>query len=414
MKIRLFVVLSIVCLFACFGRPVSGQEAAGTSPYLVQPGDTWQTLAWRFGINEADLRTANPHPNRQRMPVIGSELVIPTNTYPVNFGELIRSDQGGLLQSAVSTGENPWRMAITNNISDPYSPLFNRPLFVASPDLIPRDLPKGFTSLILSTIPAKPGQATALQGMITPESSIRADYGGIPLILIQEGSVILGLFGTGAFFPDGDHDLTIWVDNEPMWSQPWRMVPGIWTFEEITLTGTAAAIDQETIARERERLQIIWSEASGPPLWNGPFQLPLKQFIQYSSNYGARRSYNGGPYRSYHEGLDFSAYGGTSVLAPASGKVVLAEFLDVRGGAVIIDHGLGVHSGYYHLSEVLAVPGQLVETNDEIGRVGSTGLSTGNHLHWDFLVGTTWVDPASWINSSLGCWLLSGRESNCE
>jgi murein DD-endopeptidase MepM/ murein hydrolase activator NlpD len=129
--------------------------------------------------------------------------------------------------------------------------------------------------------------------------------------------------------------------------------------------------------------------------------LPIQDFVEISSHYGARRSINGGPYDTYHEGTDFSAYRGSPVLAPASGIVSLAETLPVRGGSVILDHGLGIHTGYYHLSQINVEVGQHVNSGDLLGEVGTTGRSTGNHLHWDLLIGTNWIDAEQWVDSNL-------------
>jgi murein DD-endopeptidase MepM/ murein hydrolase activator NlpD len=225
---------------------------------------------------------------------------------------------------------------------------------------------------------------------------------------------LVGLVGTGAFFPAGDHELSLQPEEKPLWSQPWHMIPGEWTFEEITLTGDAAAIDAESIRQERERLAMIWNQSSELPLWHAAFEQPIQQYLTISSRFGARRSYNGGPYQSYHEGVDYSAYAGTPVYAPASGTVVLAEKLYVRGGAVIIDHGLGIYSGLYHLSEVLVEPEEQLSEGQIIGRVGTTGLSTGNHLHWDLLVGGTWVDASGWLDLNIACWILEGLEQTCD
>jgi murein DD-endopeptidase MepM/ murein hydrolase activator NlpD len=76
--------------------------------------------------------------------------------------------------------------------------------------------------------------------------------------------------------------------------------------------------------------------------------------------------------------------------------VALAGPLEVRGNAVILDHGWGVYSGYYHLSEVVVAEGQLVAQGEMIGRLGNTGLSTGAHLHWEMRVGGVLVDPLEW------------------
>jgi len=126
-----------------------------------------------------------------------------------------------------------------------------------------------------------------------------------------------------------------------------------------------------------------------------PFQRPCVGSI--SAYFGARRSYNGGPYTSYHSGVDFRAPGGTPVYAPAAGTVVLAEPLALWGNGVVIDHGWGVLTGYGHLSTIEVQVGQQVMQGELVGKVGNTGLSTGAHLHWEVWVGETSVNGLQWL-----------------
>jgi murein DD-endopeptidase MepM/ murein hydrolase activator NlpD len=151
------------------------------------------------------------------------------------------------------------------------------------------------------------------------------------------------------------------------------------------------------LADERARLNSIWPQAALLPQWTGVFTRPLSVEFPTTSPFGTRRSYNGGPVSSFHEGQDFGAPEGTAVLAPAPGQVVLAEELTVRGNAVIVDHGGGLHTGYWHLSKIDVQPGQEVKAGDKLGEVGTTGLSTGWHLHWEMRIGTTPVDPLPWL-----------------
>jgi murein DD-endopeptidase MepM/ murein hydrolase activator NlpD len=88
------------------------------------------------------------------------------------------------------------------------------------------------------------------------------------------------------------------------------------------------------------------------------------------------------------------------VTVPTTGVVVLAEPLQVRGNAVIIDHGQGVLTGYWHLSEIFVQPGQVVAPGDLLGLVGNTGLSTGAHLHWEMHIYGMAVDPLQFLAES--------------
>ena len=126
-----------------------------------------------------------------------------------------------------------------------------------------------------------------------------------------------------------------------------------------------------------------------------PFQRPCVGAI--SAYFGAHRSYNGGPYTSYHSGVDFRAPTGTPVHASAAGTVVLAEPMVLWGNAVVVDHGWSVLTGYGHLSTIEVQVGQQVAPGDLIGRVGSTGLSTGAHLHWETWVGGNSVNGLQWL-----------------
>ena len=89
------------------------------------------------------------------------------------------------------------------------------------------------------------------------------------------------------------------------------------------------------------------------------------------------------------------------MLVPGNGVVVLAEALQVRGNAVVIDDGGGVYSGYWHMSELGVAVGQSVQVGDVIGLVGNTGLSTGAHLHWELHIYGVAVDPTQFLNEGL-------------
>ncbi|WP_420628122.1 peptidoglycan DD-metalloendopeptidase family protein [Candidatus Leptofilum sp.] len=384
-----------------------------SSRLLVQPGDSWAALAVRFQVNAATLRQLNPHINPTRQPTIGTELILP-ETAVEQSGHFLRQ-QGGLLATAVAHNISPWLIAIRNNRPSPHHPAPYQPIFVSALNITPRELPIGFSTLELSQLVGIPGQAIGFRAEMVEQQTVTAVLDNNALDVFANGRYLVGLTGTGAFFGTQQPELTIQVGNAPPWRQPWQFRdPDAWEYQQLTLTGTAAQIDQQFIAEERERLFAIWEQNSGPAQWQNSFQLPINNYLEISSVFGVRRSYNGGPYRSYHEGVDFAAYGGTPVLAPASGTVVVAEFLYVRGGAVIIDHGLGIYSGYYHLSSLAVAPGDLVTPGQIIGEVGTTGLSTGNHLHWDLLVDAVWVDAEAWLEQDMACWILAGLKRPCE
>jgi hypothetical protein len=409
---RGIVTLLIIILTVAAREPqsvtaINSLQATDTRPHELLPGDTWAALSLRYHTEPTTLQAAYGHLNRQQEPIIGSTIPVPT-AQDEQTGRLVRP-YGAVLAVALESAISPWQLARQNGLASPYRPALYRPLLVPGPQRL-HELPSGFATLELSHLPAVPGQALGLRASLThsisptPTISLAAQ----PFTTLTHGSRLVSLIGTGAFFPAGTHDLWIEVEEHPPWTQPWRFVDGEWIFQDLTLTGAAAEIDQASIEEERARLMAIWTQVTPEPQWTAPFDLPIQQYLEISAPYGARRSYNGGPYRTYHEGVDFSAYGGTPVFAPAAGTVALAEPLFVRGGAVIINHGLGVHSGYYHLSSVTVSPGQQVEAGDPLGEVGTTGLSTGNHLHWDLLINGVWVNAAAWRDRDMASWLLEG------
>ena len=156
------------------------------------------------------------------------------------------------------------------------------------------------------------------------------------------------------------------------------------------------ANNAEAIRKEREQVNAIWPQVTPEQLHSGRFILPAQGRV--SSHFGTRRSYNGGPFDSFHEGLDIANTTGTPIVAAGRGRVVLAEpDLLVRGGAVILDHGHGVHTGYWHQSAILVRVGEIVEQGQIIGRIGAKGMVTGPHLHWDVRIGPTNVRPEEWV-----------------
>ena len=171
----------------------------------------------------------------------------------------------------------------------------------------------------------------------------------------------------------------------------------IWLSEE-----TSQLLDPEIVRAEHALIEESCGVFEALQRWQGAFRSPLGETASVkTSPFGVLRSYNGGPYSSFHRGLDFRANSSTPIYASADGVIVLSESLRVRGDTVLISHGLGVCSGYMHLSERSVQAGQTVRAGELLGYAGDTGLVTGPHLHWEIRVDSTPVEPLQWLEQTI-------------
>lgn len=147
-------------------------------------------------------------------------------------------------------------------------------------------------------------------------------------------------------------------------------------------TITAQAINDEVDAGE-----IYFTE---------PFIQPVDGEV--TAEFGMKRYVNGEA-QSTHAGVDFAADEGTPVPAANAGRIVFADELQLTGNTIVIEHGSGLKTWYFHLSEIDVTEGQMVDRGETIGKVGSTGFSTGPHLHFATTVDGVYFSPWYLFNS---------------
>ncbi len=143
--------------------------------------------------------------------------------------------------------------------------------------------------------------------------------------------------------------------------------------------------DEDKVHTDRAKA-VTWSK----PLWEGTFVKPVEG--RTSTEFGMIRYINKEE-SGRHSGLDISAAKGTPIKAANNGVVRLAMMLKVTGNTIIIDHGCNIYSSYAHLDKLLVKKGAEVKKGDIIGEVGTTGFSTGPHLHWTTTIGTLFINP---------------------
>ncbi len=131
---------------------------------------------------------------------------------------------------------------------------------------------------------------------------------------------------------------------------------------------------------------------SGDWLW----PISLNDYQRCSSGFGWRKLYG---VWDYHRGWDLAAYRGTPIYASKGGKVVIAQYHNSYGNYIVIDHGDGVSTVYAHCSKLNVAKGDTVKKGDKIGEVGTTGNSTGNHLHFEFRLNGKYIDPFTYIKN---------------
>ncbi|HPW18722.1 MAG TPA: M23 family metallopeptidase [Candidatus Aminicenantes bacterium] len=161
---------------------------------------------------------------------------------------------------------------------------------------------------------------------------------------------------------------------------------------------TPPASVQARIKREAELVALALSVVTPEWLGDGPFVPPHD--APSWNNFGQRRL-NNNVLQSLHTGLDLRVPFGQPIRASNAGRVAVASDLYMGGKTVIVDHGLGVFSSYGHMSELLVKRGEAVTKGQTVGLCGSTGRSTGPHLHWSFRILDARVDPEAMLRLPL-------------
>ena len=223
-------------------------------------------------------------------------------------------------------------------------------------------------------------------------------YGNVPA-----GTVALRLDGNAVpFAPDGrfiigfgrDAQATALLEAElgdrSHVRAPLRVAPRTWDIQSLPTLPRGTDPTPEFLARrkiELERIAAARAVQGGSDGWRKPFIWPVTGRI--SGVFGSQRIYAGEP-GAPHSGVDVARPTGTPIVAPADGVVTLAAEtpFTLEGYLLMIDHGMGLNSAFLHLSRIDVRPGQRVAQGQLLGAIGTSGRSTGPHLHW----GMKWQD----------------------
>jgi len=272
--------------------------------------------------------------------------------------------------------------------------------------------------LALVFLPASVGSTDRLVVAWHPARPRVGDVAWVHLRGASEAAVIEGSVDGQplTFFPyAGGHAalLGIDIDTKPGVKR-WRLAvlePGLdpqrlsgklnvsgrkFSVQRLTVPPGMAEPDPETERRaeaEGRQLQMLYRTISPERLWRGAFVRPVAG-TEAPSGFGARRIINGKA-RAPHGGADYSVARGTPVVAANAGRVALVAEYFFPGRLVAVDHGLGLHTLYFHLDTVAVAEGDRVDRGQTLGTVGATGRATGPHLHFGAQLGGARIDPAA-------------------
>lgn len=402
---------------AAFHQPLHAQSATAPASYTVQAGDSLSALADRFGVDLDELQRINGISDPNLLEV-GQVLVIPgaeTGDAPVASSSVdlpvvraLPADTlariGARLDVATAT------LAALNGL-EPAARLFpGQPIYLPADraEQVAAGRLLRFGAVLHADVPTTLAQGRT--GRIRVDTrrplELRATWNELPIAFTQNGTNPLrqtALIPAPALIAPGDYSLIVryTAANGRELSYTWNIsvADGGYDSQVINLPpDRGALLDPEIVQAESERVVSVWSNTSPHLLTTTPFVRPVAAEYPTTSPFGTRRAYNAGPFSDYHAGQDFGVPTGVPVVAPGDAIVAMAAPLTVRGNAIILDHGRGIYSGYWHLNEISVEEGMPVAAGDVLGTVGNTGLSTGAHLHWELRIYGVAVDPMQFLD----------------
>lgn len=432
--------LSAILAVSAQGANVSTNTTANSTTYIVQAGDTLFSIATKFNITVAAIQQANNLANPNALSV-GQRLIIPgvvaqniatpastssaqvptargptpnataqptssvnsqtseTETYIVRAGDTLAS-------IAAQFGVTLVELQRINNLGNPNVLSVGQRLLI--PKLVNTNSAAPDGIRIVPPV-VRQGQTITLRVNAANVSEVLGKFDQQDLRfnkLNDEWVALIGISRCANYIGEYPVNLTLRdaLGNPKAVQFNVRVNAGTFPTEDITLTAQMSALlDPAIMNAENALVAQTVSQYTPGQAWKGAFRSPLDvKNPRVSSQFGERRSYNGGkPGLCGHEGQDYGVAGGTPVYATAPGTVILAQELKVRGKVVFIDHGRGVFTAFYHLKQIDAQAGQRVNAGDLIAQVGTTGFSTGDHLHWSMWVNGIYVNPLQWVEEEI-------------
>lgn len=394
--------------------------------HIVQPGETLADIATLYGktleelvaineigninriysgqqlyITQPDAETQQPEQPAPAAPLPESEMGTTSILHTVQSGET-------LFRIGLRYGRTVNELAAANNLTDPTLIYTGQQLLI--PDVqVPQlavELPAPITALnVQPLIPMEGGTASVRITTSTP-ATLSAEFLGRSLhVITQEGGTEhIMLIGVPMFTEPDIYPFTLELaaagGAQISFGFNLQIVSGGYGQQIINLPAELLGLlEPGTEEYELNLMRTLTANVTAERYFSGPLGLPAA--APMNAAFGIRRSYNGSAFDRYHNGVDFAGAPGTPILAAAPGRVVLVDFLNIRGITTVIDHGWGVYTVYAHQMASNVQVGDFVQTSQPIGTVGSSGRVTGAHLHWEVWVNGIAVDPLQWVQQSL-------------
>ncbi len=457
---QLMLVMFLIGLLLAFVRPSAAmptsQEEGPT--YIIQEGDTLNEIAIRFGISLEEILSANQIENPNTL-FIGQQILIPgldgitgtltseilplgmslaalarqnqveqedlvllnrmtspaemiagaTFIVPINEGQDQLIPHPGMsvgespLEWAIRAGTSPWILASDNLMNAPWEILAGESLYLSPASALTESAADDLINVSANGLPLIQGETLQITVASPEPLDLSGDFNDEPLYFFSETDGVYHAFnGVNALADPGVYPLRLQaerVNGESFnFDQMILVSPGFYGTQMVYVG--PEFLDDGTIEEEDAYLASLLARQTPGRHWEGRFQYPIDEPC-VNSPYGLRRIYNDGLLFFYHTGMDFAVCAqNLNIYAPAAGEVIFAEELEIRGNAILVDHGWGVISGYWHLSEFNVSVGDFVQPGDLLGLVGNTGRSAGPHLHFEMLIHGIPVEPQTWLDQT--------------
>jgi murein DD-endopeptidase MepM/ murein hydrolase activator NlpD len=426
--------------------------------YIIQKGDTLNEIAIRFGVTVEEIIDVNALVNPNALD-IGQEIVIPgleevsgvltseIIPFGVSLTSFVRQNNlkekdllilnrltspseiiagvsfiipvsgeqeslstipsmktnSTLLETAIEVGLSPWEIVEDNQLFATWDVLSGEPLFSRyALDTTRAESVENF-SITVNRLPPVQGETMQITITTPAPMDFSGNINGDAIYFFPDGdNVFTGFYGIHALTEPGIYPLQIQAVNDEgdvfELNQLFLIASGHYGSQMVYVG--AEFLEDDVIVEEEAYLEPIVHQVTPNRLWEGRFQYPVDDPC-VNSPFGLRRVYNDGLLYFYHTGTDFAVCApNLNIYAVAAGKVILAEELNVRGNAILIDHGWGILSGYWHLSEFNVNIGDFVQPGDLLGLIGNTGRSAGPHLHFEILINGIPVNAETWLEQT--------------